>query len=88
MRCSASAGDRRSLGDEAFVEAAPHVGPAEGEADVALLGERAIAGVAVDLKDALEAGKMRDRLRGLAVGRVDIGDRRRVGSAPGRSSRA
>ena len=57
--------------------------PAEGEVHVALLGERAIAGIAVDLENALEAGKMRDRLRGLAVGRVDVGDRRRVGSAPG-----
>ena len=78
LRC-----DRRSLGDEAFVEAAPQVRPAEGEAHVALLGERAIAGVAVDLENALEAGKMRDRLGSLAVGRVDIGDRRRVRSAPG-----
>ena len=83
MRCSAFAGDRRSLGDDAFIEAPPQMRPAEGEAHVALLGERAIAGVAVDLKNALEAGKMRDRLRGRAVGRVDIGDRRRVGSAPG-----
>ena len=41
------------------------------------------AGVAGDLKDALEARKMRDWLGGLAVGRVDVGDRRRVGSAPG-----
>jgi hypothetical protein len=55
---------------------------AEGEADVALFGERAVAGVAVDLEDAGEAGKMRDRLRRLSIGRIDIGDRRRVGSAP------
>lgn len=33
--------DRRRLGDEALVEAAPQVGPAEGEAHLALLGERA-----------------------------------------------
>ena len=46
-------------------------------------GQRPIAGVAVDLEDALEAGEMRDRLRRRAVGRIDIGDRRRVGSAPG-----
>jgi hypothetical protein len=56
---------------------------AKREADVALLGERAVAGVAVDLENALEAGKMRDRLRRRPVGRIDIGDRRRVGSAPG-----
>ncbi len=70
--------DRRGLGDEAFVEAAAQVGPAEGEAHVALLGKRAIAGIAVDLENALEAGKMGDRLGSLAVRRVDIGDRGRV----------
>jgi hypothetical protein len=52
------------------------------EADVALLRERAIAGVAVDLRNALEADKMRDRLRRRPVGRIDVGDRRRVRSAP------
>ena len=51
---------------------------AEGEAHIALLGERAIAGVAIDLENALEAGKMGYRLGSLAVRRVDIGDRRRV----------
>jgi hypothetical protein len=35
--------DRRSLGDEGFVEAAPQRGPAEGEAHCALLGEHAVA---------------------------------------------
>ena len=84
-RCAASAS--LAIGEAsataALVEAAAHMRPAEGEAHVALFCERAIAGVAVDLKDALEAGEMRDRLRGLAVGRIDIGDRRRVRSAPG-----
>jgi hypothetical protein len=76
-------GDGRRFGDGAFVEAAPQMRPAEGEADVTFVCKRAIAGVAVDLKDALEARKMRDRLGPLAVGRVDIGGRRRVGYAPG-----
>src|SRR6516164_3058633 len=76
-------GDRRAFGDGALVETAPQVRPAEGERDIALARERPISGVAVDLKDALEAGEMRDRLRRRAVGRVDIGDRRRVGTAPG-----
>ena len=48
----------------------------------ALARQRPISGVTVDLKDALESGKVRDRLRRRAVGRVDIGDRWRVGSAP------
>ena len=60
--------DRRGLGDEALVEAAPQVRAAEGEAHVALLGKCAIAGIAVDLEHALEAGKMSDRLGGLAAG--------------------
>jgi hypothetical protein len=45
--------------------------PAEGEAHLALFGKGAIASVAVDLKNALEAGKMRDWLRRLAVGRIN-----------------
>ena len=57
--------------------------PAERESDVAPFSQRAIAGIAVDLENALEAGEVRDRLLGLAVRRVDIGDRRRVRSAPG-----
>ena len=81
-------GDGRDFGDGALVEAAPQVRPAEGERHVALVGERTISGVAVNLKDALEARKMRDWLRRRAIGRVDIGDRRRVDSASGRSSRA
>ena len=56
---------------------------AKREAHVAPFGERAIAGIAVDLENALEAGEVGDRLRRLAVGRIDIGDCRRVRSAPG-----
>ena len=44
------------------------MGPAEGELHGALLGQRAIAAIAVDLQHALEAGKVLDRLTGRAVG--------------------
>ena len=76
------AGDRRGSGGGEFVEAAADMGPAEGELHLAALGEGAIAAIAVDLQDALEAGEMSDRPLGLAVGRVDIGDAGRVGAAP------
>ena len=49
-------------GDGAVIEAAAHMRPAEGEADVAYLRQRAIAGIAIDLEDALKAGKVRNRL--------------------------
>jgi hypothetical protein len=55
------------LGDKAFVEAAAHVGPAEGGAHIPLLGEHAIASIAIDLENALEAGKMGYRLGSLGV---------------------
>ena len=54
----------------------------DAQAHLALFSKGAIASVAVDLKNALEAGKMRDWLRRLAVGRIDIGDRRRVPIRP------
>ena len=77
------AGDWRFAAVGELIEPPSHMRPAEREAHVALFGEGAVAGVAVDLENALEAGEMRDRLRRFAVGRVDIGDRRRVRSAPG-----
>ena len=39
----------------------------EGEAHVALFGERAITGIAVELENALESGEVRDRLRRLSI---------------------
>ena len=57
--------------------------PTKGELDIALLSQRAIAGIAVDLENPLEVGEMRDGLFGLPVGRINVGDRRRVRSAPG-----
>ena len=77
------AGDRRCAAVGELIEPPAHVRPAEREAHIALFGKGAIAGVAVDLENALEAGEMRERLRRLAIGRIDIGDRRRVRSAPG-----
>ena len=77
------AGDWRCAAVGDLIEPPSHMRPAEREAHVALFGEDAVAGVAVDLENALEAGEMRDRLRRFAVGRIDIGDRRRVRSAPG-----
>ncbi len=57
--------------------------PAEGQAHGVLLGQRAVSGIAVDLQDADEAGEMTDRLFGLAVRRIEVGDAGRVSSAPG-----
>jgi hypothetical protein len=56
--------------------------PAERKLDVAALGELAVAGIAVDLQDPLEAVEMGDRPLGLAVGCIDIDDARRIGATP------
>ena len=72
---------RRTRGGE-FVEAAADMGPAESKLHIVALGERPIARIAVDLQDTREAGEVSDRLRGLAIGRVHIGDAGRVGAAP------
>ena len=61
-------GDRRRAGRGEFVEAAADVRPAEGEFHVPALGERPVAGVAVDLKDALEPGQMGGRPLGFGMG--------------------
>jgi hypothetical protein len=73
-----SAGTRRGE----FVEVAPHMRPAECKLDVATLGQLAVAGIAIDLQDSLEALEMGDRVLGFAVGRVDISHARWIGSAP------
>ena len=56
--------------------------PAEGKPHLALLGQHLVAAIAVDLQDALEAAQMCDRPLGLAVGRIDVGNARRIGAAP------
>ena len=77
------AGDRRRARGGEFVKATAHMRPTECEFDVAALGQRAIADIAVDLQHALEAGEMRDGPLGLAVWRIHIGDAWRIGAAPG-----
>jgi hypothetical protein len=56
--------------------------PAEGKLDVAALGQRAIAGIAVNLQHACEAGEVRGRSLGLSVRRVEIDDAGRISAAP------
>src|SRR5690606_21624175 len=77
------AGDRRGPGDGELVEAPAHMSPAEGELDVAALGERAVAAIAIDLQHALEAGQVGHRPLGLAIGGVDIRHAGRIGATPG-----
>ncbi len=76
------AGDRRRSGRGELVEVAPHMHPAECKLHVAALSQPAVAGIAIDLQDALEAVEMGDRPLGLAVRGVDIDRTRRIGSAP------
>jgi hypothetical protein len=57
--------------------------PAEGELDLAGLGQGAVPGIAVNLQDAAESLEMLDRAFRLAVGGIDISNRRRGGPAPG-----
>lgn len=57
--------------------------PAEGQAHGVALGQRLVPGVAIDLQDPDEALKVPERLLGLAVGRIEIGDAGRIDPAPG-----
>ena len=73
---------RRSIGE--LVELAPHMCPAEGEPDLLpAAGERAVTAKAACLQNAAEAFEMRDRSLRLAIGRIDVGDERRIAPAPG-----
>jgi len=74
--------DRRRSARCLLEEATTHMCPAEGELHVADARELAVCGIAVDLQHAAEAGEMLDRLLGLSVGRVAVGDRGRVAAAP------
>src|SRR5580692_9550173 len=76
------AGDRRRARDRQFIEVTPHMRPAECELDIASRGELWITGITVDLQNALEPCEMCNRSIGFAVGSIDIGDARRIGSAP------
>lgn len=55
---------------------------AECKLNLATLGELAIAGIAVDLQDPLEACTMGDWSVGFPIGRIDIGDAWRIDAAP------
>ena len=70
------------IGCGKFVEVTPHMRPAECKVNVATLGELAIAGIAIDLQNPLEACEMGDRSVGFAIRGIDIGNARRIGAAP------
>ena len=56
--------------------------PAECKADVAAVGQLAVAGIAVDLKNALKPLEMGDGPFGLAIGCVDLHDARWMTATP------
>ena len=58
------------------------MGPAKGKLDGTTLSEDSVAAIAVNLQNALEAGEMADWPLGLAIGRIDVNDARRIGAAP------
>src|ERR1700682_2267989 len=76
------AGDGRRTGDRELIEVAAYVRPAERKADVATICQLAVAGIAIDLQDALEAVQMDDRPLRFAIGCVDIGHARWIQPAP------
>jgi hypothetical protein len=72
--------DRRRTGGGEFVEVTPDMRSAEGKPDVIAIGQLTVAGIAIDLQNALEALEVGDRRPlGFAVGCVDIGNTRWVG---------
>src|SRR5450432_4066079 len=76
------AGDRCRTRDGELIEPAPNMRPAECQADVTAVGQLAVAGIAVDLKNALKALQMGDGPFGLAIGGVDVNDARWITAAP------
>ena len=62
------AGDRRHAALGQLVKRPADMAPAESEPHRPFLGQRLVAGVAVDLQDAAEAGEMRDRPLALRSG--------------------
>ena len=80
------AGDRRVAVFGDIEELAPQMRPAEGERDRLLAGSagnRLIGGISVALHDAAIGPEELKRMDRSATGSVAVGDRRRVGSAPG-----
>ena len=82
------AGNRRRPGDGEFVEVTPYMRPAERKPDVTAVGQLAVAGIAIDLQNSLEALEVGDRPLGFAIGRVDTGNARWIRAAPRPSSAA
>lgn len=66
-----------------LVEPTTHMSPAEGEAHVTAACQCSVTAIAVDLQDACKSGEMFDRPLASAIRRVAIGDRWRIGPAPG-----
>src|SRR6476620_9306293 len=80
------AGDRRVAVFGDIEELTPQMRPAEGERDRLLAGSagnRLIGGISVALHDAAIGPEELKRMDRSATGSVAVGDRRRVGSAPG-----
>ena len=76
-------GDRGRVRGLDVEEVSPRVRPAESQRNRVALGQRFVGAVAIDLEASSEAGQMRGGTLVLAVGLVDIGDARRLGTAPG-----
>lgn len=76
-------GDRRGTALREIVKLSPDVRPTEGQAHGIAVGQDLAACVAIDLQRAHEALKMPDRLLGLAIRRIKIGQPGRVRSVPG-----
>ena len=74
--------DRRVRGLRHVVELSSRVAPVCGEHDVPFLRQWLEPGIAVDMKNAAEALKMRGRMFSFAVRRTQVDRSRRLGSAP------
>src|SRR5215467_13817535 len=80
------AGDRRGTALRDVVEAAPQMGPAKSQGDCLLafgVGNGLVGRVPVALHDAAIAIEQLERMHCAATGSVGVGDRRRIGPAPG-----
>src|SRR3954453_3641572 len=82
------AGDRRRTGGGELVKVTPDMRPAERQPDVPPLRQLAVAGIAIDLQNSLEALQVGDRPLGFAVGCIDIGNARRVRRSESRCARS
>src|ERR687892_2207524 len=84
--CEGLLGDRGVAALSDLVEPAPDVGPAIGKgyrtAVAGRIGQRLVGAVGVHLEDATEPGQRPDGVLGAATRRVEIGDRRRIGTTP------